>query len=52
MPRLLELERGQYNPTEEKQKSDQAARKREEEEARKRNESFAKMVEQLPRTFK
>ena len=37
MPRLLEEVRGQYNPTEEKQKSEAAAAKR-------RQESWAKMV--------
>ena len=44
MPRLLEEVRGQYNPTEEKQKSEQAARKREEAEAKKRQEEWARMV--------
>lgn len=44
MPRLLEEPRGQYNPTEEKQKSAQAEAKRKAKEARKRQESWAKMV--------
>lgn len=44
MPRLLEEVRGQYNPTEERQKSEAAAKKREEEAAKKRQEEWAKMV--------
>lgn len=44
MPRLLEEPHGQYNPTEEKQKSAEAAKKREAEEAKKRRESWEKMV--------
>ena len=48
MPRLLEEPRGQYNPTEEKQKSEEAARKRKDEEARKRLQDFADMMSSIP----